>query len=397
MHRREFGKLAARVASAGMLGSRALASPAVAHDYSELTKHRVAEITTRRVPYRWPRLVGKNAKRGVHGQDRTDLVAVLKTDQGATGWGLAHPGAGGQAERVQGKTVSELIDPTWGIADGVPQSFDFALHDLAGVILGQPVYKLLGAAGPRKVPCYSGMIYFDELEPEDNPAGFDRVLANCEWDLDYGYRQLKVKIGRGNRWYARDKGLRADIDIVNRIGDRFADRGVELLVDANDGYSERDARAFLQGVAGAPLVWIEEPFREHRVKTARLHRWMQDNGFAETLLADGEAQPDRKLCLGLAERGVLGACLHDVHGFGFTPWRRLMPKLAELGCKASPHAWGTRLKTHYVAHLAAGLGNCVTVEGVTCESDAIDYGEYPLVEGRLRVSDKPGFGMKLVG
>jgi hypothetical protein len=45
---------------------------------------------------------------------------------------------------------------------------------------------------------------------------------------------------------------------------------------------------------------------------------------------------------------------------------------------------------------AAGLGNIKTIEGVTCISDDIDYGDYPIREGKLQVSDAPGFGMRLL-
>ena len=62
----------------------------------------------------------------------------------------------------------------------------------------------------------------------------------------------------------------------------------------------------------------------------------------------------------------------------------------------SPHNWGKRLKTHYTAHFAAGVGNVCTIEGVTCESDEIDYGDYPIINGKIKVSDAPGFGMKLL-
>ncbi|MDP7626134.1 MAG: hypothetical protein QF493_14465, partial [Rhodospirillales bacterium] len=63
---------------------------------------------------------------------------------------------------------------------------------------------------------------------------------------------------------------------------------------------------------------------------------------------------------------------------------------------ASPHAWGDMLKTHYISHLSAGLGNVVTIEGVTCISDDIDFGDYEIKDGKLHVSEKPGFGMKLL-
>jgi hypothetical protein len=54
------------------------------------------------------------------------------------------------------------------------------------------------------------------------------------------------------------------------------------------------------------------------------------------------------------------------------------------------------LKTHYTAHLAAGMRGIVTIEGVTCASDDVDFGSYQLKDGKLSVSEEPGFGMKLL-
>jgi len=73
-----------------------------------------------------------------------------------------------------------------------------------------------------------------------------------------------------------------------------------------------------------------------------------------------------------------------------------MPQLEQYGMSASPHSFGSMLKTHYNAHLAAACGNVVTIEGVTCLSDDIDYGDYKIEDGNIQVSDKPGFGMFLL-
>lgn len=366
-------------------------------DASPLNEHRIDSIEIRRVKFHWPRPVGKNGRIGVHGQHHQTNVAILRTEQGAEGWGLTGWEAGRDVELGMGKTVGELFDPAKGIRDGVPKDFDFALHDLAGIILDLPVHEMLGGRGTKATPVYSGMIYFDELEPEDSPAGLDKVIENCAWDVDYGYRQLKVKIGRSGRWYPHDEGLKTDIEIVRRIHETFKDRGVEILVDANDMYSLEDAIAFLEGIGDVPLFWFEEPFQEEREKSRKLRDWMHANGFEKTYLADGEFRPDPKFCLELAKEGILDVNLHDTFGHGFTRWRSLMPKLVELDTLASPHAWGDRLKTHYTAQIAAGLGNCCTVEGVTCESDDIDYGDYPIKDGKIHVPDAPGFGMKLIG
>jgi len=73
-----------------------------------------------------------------------------------------------------------------------------------------------------------------------------------------------------------------------------------------------------------------------------------------------------------------------------------MPSLKENGLLGSPHSWGEYLKTIYTAHIAWGLGNVVTIEGVTCFSNDIDFGLYRLDKGVLLPSDAPGFGMTLL-
>lgn len=57
-----------------------------------------------------------------------------------------------------------------------------------------------------------------------------------------------------------------------------------------------------------------------------------------------------------------------------------MPQLQAYNMLASPHAFG----------------NVVTIEGVTCNSEDIDYGDYLIDGGSIQVSEKSGFGMKLL-
>lgn len=367
-----------------------------AGETDELGEHRIASARSVRFAYRWPRFVGRNGSKDYHGQHHRGRACLLRTDRGAVGWGLGGGITAKVAEGLVGRRVSDLVSVSRGLADGVHRGCDFALHDLMGVVLGKPVYELLGAHGETSNTVYSGMIYLDELNEGVKDRAIDVVLENCAWDVEYGYRQLKIKIGRSGRWYEHDAGLAKDVEIVRAIHDRFARRGVELLVDANDAYTLEDTIAFLKGIAGVPLYWVEEPFRETVRDGRALRRWMDANGFEKTRYADGEANPDHDVCMELARTGDLDTYLPDVAGLGFTPWRRLMPRLRELGLPASPHAWGSRLKTHYVAHLAAGLGNVDTIEGVTCLSEDIDFGDYPIEKGQLRVSDAPGFGMKLL-
>jgi L-alanine-DL-glutamate epimerase-like enolase superfamily enzyme len=400
MNRRDFLIKSGILSSGAMVaGSGLLASCAWPSKNKELSRHVINKVEFGTANFHWPRQVGKNARIGVHGQYKKANYIKLFTNQGAMGWGMVPHVEKDEEDALKsfvlGKTVNQFIIPSEGLLDGVHPAFDLALHDLAGIILDQPVYQMLGAAGPQNKEIYSGMIYLDELEPEEDPAGIDRVMENCHWDYDYGYRQLKVKIGRSGRWYPHDEGLAMDIQIVKKIHEEFGDK-VDILVDANDMYSLQDTLDFLKGVEGVPIYWMEEPFVENLEEGRKLKDWMMANGREDTYYVDGERQPDHEVCMQLAREGKLDVYLSDVVSFGFTPWRKLMPSLIELSTLASPHAWGSLLKTHYVSHISAGLGNVCTIEGVTCFSDEIDFGDYKIIDGKIKVSEQPGFGMKLL-
>jgi L-alanine-DL-glutamate epimerase-like enolase superfamily enzyme len=393
MNRRRFlAVTSAAAVTLPLAGLRGASAPAD----GPLAAHRIASLETASVPLTWPRHVGKNAILGSHGNGPTATAAILKTNQGAVGW-AEMPGGKKSADAlrgmVAGKSVAELFDPASGILDPKLRSLDVALHDLAGVILGQPVWKMLGAEKPHIFPVYSGMIYFDDLYPDDKPAGIDQVLKNCAADREIGYRQLKVKIGRGHRWLPPEAGLQRDIEVVRTIAKAFPD--AELLVDGNSGFTADQLIAFLEGIAGIPLFWIEEPFVENEPDWRKVHAWTKSHGRAATLLADGEQDNNYPVLEKLEADGILNVRLCDIFGYGFTPWRALMPRLIKTRTMASPHAWGSGLKTIYAAHLVGGLGNAATIEGVTCSHDHVDFGENVIREGKQQLSTKPGFGLTL--
>lgn len=393
MQRRTFLSLGTG-AALGVLARPARA--ATSDRSSPLAGHRIAAFTTQRVPLPWPRHVGRNAKRDVHGRGPTPTVAILTTDQGAVGWGELGGGvksADTLRPAVIGRRVDELFDPRSGIRQPEWQPLDPALHDLAGVILGLPVWRMLGATQPHLYPIYSGMIYFDDLDPAERPAGIDQVLRNCAADRALGYRQLKLKIGRGNQWMPPAEGLRRDIEVTRAVARAFPD--CELLVDGNDGFTPDSIIAYLRGVEGIPLFWLEEPFIDNDADWRRVHAWVRANGRGSLLLADGEQNNNFPVLEKLEADGILNVRLCDIVGYGFTRWRALLPRLAATRTLASPHAWGSGLKTVYAAHLLGGLGQGASVEGVTCSHEHVDFGGNRIRDGRLQLSPEPGFGLKL--
>jgi L-alanine-DL-glutamate epimerase-like enolase superfamily enzyme len=391
MERRNF----LRTTSIAGLSTIAFSRVLEAHELfstSELSKHIIGKAEILKLKYHWPRFVGKNARRDDHGQNHESTVLKITTDQGASGWGLCNNNT--DINRLTGQNLASLILPAKGVLPTFSKDFDFALFDLAGVILNKPVYKLIGNHGKFSTPLYSGMIYLDELNQGNTDKDIKIILDNCQWDYNFGYRYFKIKIGRSGKWYSHDEGLSKDIEIVKTIHQNFND--VKLLVDANDMYSLEDTKAFLKEVKDVPLFWMEEPFAENEEECRDLRIWMDNNGFAKTLYADGEYSPKHEQCMNLLRNKSIDLYLNDIFGYGFTNWMRLMPELEKIKATASPHAWGDKLKTNYTTHLAAGMGNIPIIEGVTCISEEIDYGNYPIHKGNIVVSDAPGFGMKIL-
>lgn len=161
---------------------------------TSLAGHRIARIDPLRIRSRYPRTIGRNARLGAHGDGPTTRAWRVETDAGAVGWGLDD---GPEA------------DPNPLVA----RALDVALHDLAAQVLDVPLHRMLGGTDPAPViPCYSGAIYFDDLDPEEAPRGIEGVLAACAADHAAGYRAFKLKLGRGNRWMETEAGFARDPD-----------------------------------------------------------------------------------------------------------------------------------------------------------------------------------------
>lgn len=353
--------------------------------------HRITRLEASAVRTRYPRTVGRNARLGSHGSGFETTAVTVHTDAGATGWGVVEGSLDG-TDAVIGRPLGDVFDPATGVTDAAALPLDFALHDLAATIQGLPVHELLGGRGDRDVTCYSGAIYFDDLDPQDAPRGVAAVLANCASDWAAGFRAFKLKIGRGSRWMEAEAGFARGIEVTRAVREAYPD--AHILVDANNGFSPERTVSFLEHVADCDLFWVEEPFHEE-VDGLRVLRDHLASSGSRTLIADGELDPDEEALLELAEAGLVDVLLMDVVSYGLTAWRRVMPTLTELGVTSSPHAWGMPIKTLYAGQMAAGLGNVLTVEGVPGTTEGADSSAYRFSDGVLTVPDAPGFAIPL--
>lgn len=352
---------------------------------------RIVEIKAGVVRGTYPRLIGKNGKRDVHGYGSHTNAVILKTDTGHTGWGV------GLADRtlklwLEGSKVSDVFQPEIGVLSPALSAADVALHDLAGNILGIPVSKMINPDSTMKAECYDGAIYLSDLS-EKGDLGVEAVLKDCRDDVKLGLKDFKVKIGRGKNWMEKDAGLKRDVDIIRGIRKEFPQ--AKILVDANDSMDVDTAIAFMEQVKDCDIYWFEEPFTETYEDCRRFKEYLKKES-PQTYLADGEFSYDRNMVVDMAEQGLLDVLLMDPESYGFTEWRKLIKKCVGTPIKCSPHGWGTSMKSIICAHLAAAYPDvCPTIEWAPDVLDGVDVSGYEMKNGILTIPEKPGFGMEL--
>ncbi|MES1182107.1 MAG: hypothetical protein ABUL44_04860, partial [Flavobacterium sp.] len=127
MNRRNFLHGVGTLTTGALLFKPQVLSALPADKYPELAKHKIQSADVVSVDYHWPRFVGKNGARDVHGQNQKASLLVLKTQQGAQGWGLTDPKTVESASELIGKRVIDLITPESGLAEGLNVfRYDFA-------------------------------------------------------------------------------------------------------------------------------------------------------------------------------------------------------------------------------------------------------------------------------
>jgi L-alanine-DL-glutamate epimerase-like enolase superfamily enzyme len=187
-----------------------------------------------------------------------NLFVRLHTDGRHVGHGIAAPDPAVTGETVQsaqaaleaaGPLVAEL-DPTRpalvrekmsavvGPNPSARAALDMALWDLLGQAAGLPVWKLLGGARQRiRTSVTIGIL--------DERATLEQARR---W-LGAGFASLKLKGGL-------DAG--GDAERVRKVREATGP-GVELSLDANQGYSVAQALEFLRGAEPAELAYLEQP------------------------------------------------------------------------------------------------------------------------------------------
>jgi len=184
-------------------------------------------------------------------QRRTAHLVEVSTDEGITGWGECFgPGNIAIANKgiVEGVIGPMILgddpmnrDVIWhkvynlmrdhgqkGMPMQALSGVDIALWDIAGQVMGQPIYNLLGGAHRSDVPVYGYGMMLRQEPAQDLAKRFTDEAAAIR---DMGFIATKMKVGLGPK-----DDVKLAQAVRSGVGDDF-----KFMVDANHCYTTSDA------------------------------------------------------------------------------------------------------------------------------------------------------------
>lgn len=266
--------------------------------------------------------------------------------------------------------VDEILSPFVGMS-AAKAAINIAIYDLIGKEVSKPLFKLLG--GYRK-----------DVET-DFTIGIlppDEVRKRAERAISEGFKILKVKVeGDVERDLARIEAL--------------SDLGVKLRIDANQGFSPKDAVKFIRRLDGFKIELIEQPVPFWDIEGLR---YVKENSDIP-IFADESVHVARDALKLIKEKCVDGINIKLMKSGGLSEAIRIV-SIAEaagipcmVGCMLE-----SRVSLTAAAHLALAFRNIKYVDLDSClflKDDPV-VGGMKVERGRITLPDAPGLGISEV-
>jgi L-alanine-DL-glutamate epimerase-like enolase superfamily enzyme len=261
-----------------------------------------------------------------------------------------------------------------GVIMGAASALDIALWDLKGQNEDRSIASLLGGAR-QSAPVYLtfGMPQYDR----------DSLAKAARLALGDGYRLLKMVVA------VNPGGWREDAGRIRAVADAIGDKA-EIIIDANEGFEEEEARLLAREIEDCPIAWFEEPVRDN--DPAALARLRKDTGIRT---GAGQMEADPRIFNMLLERKSVDVLQPNVlYCGGFTRATQIARHAEAMSIPIANGAGWPLINMHLMAGAANGwlLEHHVAQSGI--EGALFRDPPYP-VDGRLAIPEKPGLGLHI--
>jgi L-alanine-DL-glutamate epimerase-like enolase superfamily enzyme len=331
-------------------------------------------------------------------QAQTCLVKIT-ADDGTVGWGEGHAPVGPRATvavvedvlaplligqdplaieahwegmygsmRLRGHVAGYQLEAIAGV--------DIALWDLAGKLLGVPVYRLLGGPFWTSLPAYASGVPGRTVE--ERRASAERFIAD-------GYAAIKSSIGRGD--------LDTDLAGVAALAETVRGRA-DLLVDAHGAYASHTALAVGRALQDMGVAWLEDPLPPEDVDG-----YVALSAALEMPVAAGETECTRWQFEERLARKAVDLILPDICRAGGISEGRKIATIADAhNTRWAAHvSMGSSVHVAAAAHLAAASANFLIFEFSSTPNpigDNLLTAPLHPVGGILHLPEGPGLGIE---
>lgn len=381
------------------------AAPAIA---AAKSTPRITRIRLSTLQGRFHKFVAMNAYDKVpKGHTYEHTLIRIETDQGVEGIGagtysLADGTYAASLKPLIGANPLDLYTMDSGRVTGRNPShadvltknrhLDAALFDIIGKLVNKPAWQLIGDSGRDRVQVYDGTLYFSDVWFRDR--GIQAVVEECQEAVKSGYKGVKIKAGRGDKWMPRAAGDDRDIAVVHAVREAIGPDTL-LMVDPNYGYRNHfdEAWRFLNETRDAKLHWMEEIFPETVDIYTQLRAKMGDAGM-KTMLAAGEHKRDIAAFEPyLKPKRLMDVLQMDIRQGGFLDNAQLARIGEASGAVTIPHNWASQIGTIMGMQLSRALKAVPMAESDRSTCDVLVTSDYQFENGRYAMPSKPGLAI----
>jgi galactonate dehydratase len=347
------------------------------------------------------------------------LFVRLHTDSGLTGLGEASDAFGfAQTTKADATRMTGELEAFFGLIAGrspldiafyrqaglaratsggliaatAYSAIEQALWDLAGKILHQPTWQLLGGKLRDTLPVYANI---NRATQPRTPAGFAATAKRAVAD---GFRALKLAPFDGFKRQdfpnpAQAKPVLDGIAAIAAVRDAVG-ADVQVMIDAHSLFDVPLSIDVAQRLEPYRLTWYEEPVAPERIEeTVTIRRGIKQD------MAGGETLFQVKGFTGLCRNKAVEVIMPDVkHCGGVLELTHIAGMAAADGVTVAPHNPSGPVST------AASIQVCATIANFRILE--LQWGEVPwrgdvlapaerFVNGTISVPTTPGFGIAL--
>lgn len=363
------------------------------------------------------RFIGPNSydekPKGIHGHTRRTVLVELSDGtigMGTVGYRTFNEKVLADLQPLIGKDIFLFYewegDIIRGINPDIQKYFldsayawvESAILDALGKVKDKPVYRLFGESVKDGIDPYDGTLYFADLVyPQSN--GVELISQIGKRIKNDGYRAIKLKVGRCDKWMPGIAGVERDIEafiaLREAVGHNFS-----LMTDANNGYKDKLdwALRFLKACAPYNMYFMEELIPDDTATYKQLREALQSENL-HIPIADGESiwmEDMMEVFHGYCESGVYSYIQPDIPTCGFSNILRIA-RMAEKypHVRLIPHVWQSQMGLLMSAHIAKVQRNIPFVEDSRYNEHVMLAPEYTFTGGQWFVPEIPGWGVTL--